>query len=286
MKDSAGQPAPPLESAELEVAMQAARAGGEVVSRYYRDGVTMRHKQQDQSYNLVSDADEESEQAIIQVISAAFPTHAILAEESRQDAATAEMLWIVDPIDGTNNFAHSIPHFAISIACYRQGQPLCGVIYNPIRDDWYLTVRGQGAWFNGERAAVSQTDRLDESLVALGFYYDRGQMMEATLATMRSLFQEKVHGIRRFGTASLDLCQVACGQAGAYFEYQLSPWDFAAGRLFVEEAGGLCTTCHGDPLPLKGTSLLASNSLLHGTLLEIISRHWTRENSAAFLRDS
>jgi myo-inositol-1(or 4)-monophosphatase len=276
----ASQQPQPISSPELTVALDAARAGGAVVSRYYREGVAMRHKE---TWNLVSDADVESEQAIIGVITEAFPDHAVLAEESRQDEADAESLWIVDPIDGTNNFAHAIPHFAISIACYRNGAPLCGVIYNPIREGWFVTIRGEGAWRNGERVSVSPTGRLDESLVALGFYYDRGTMMEATLATMRDLFGQKVHGIRRFGTASLDLALVACGQVGAYFEYQLSPWDFAAGRLFVEEAGGTCTTCHGEPLPLARTGLLASNGHLHPTMLEIISRHWSKDDAAAFL---
>ena len=280
---------PPLHTAELDVAISAAQAGGAIVSRYFHEGVTLRETDSShESWNLVSDADVESEQAIIGTLLEAFPDHRILAEESRRETAapTAEepgTLWVVDPIDGTNNFAHGIPHFAISIACFRDGQPHCGVIYNPIREDWFLTVREQGAWHNGQRLAVSETDRLDKSLVSLGFYYDRGGMMDATLATMRELFQEKVHGIRRFGTASLDLCLVATGQTGAYFEYQLSPWDFAAGMLVVQEAGGTCTTCYGEPLPLESTSVLASNGRLHPQMLDIVGRHWSREQAAAFL---
>lgn len=255
---------------ELEVARQAARLGGEIVARYFRQGVTMRSKE---SYNLVSDADVESEQAIVQHIKTHFPDHAIIAEEIHRENVDAEHLWIVDPLDGTNNFAHHLPHFAVSIAYYHLGQPKCGVIYNPLRDDWYEAVQGQGARHNGEVVQVGSQTSLSEVLVGVGFYYDRGAMMEATLAAVRELFGRQIHGIRRFGTASLDLCQVGAGMFGAYFEYELSSWDFAAGRLFVEEAGGQVTTCRGEPLPIGKSSLLASNGRLHAEAIAIVQRH-------------
>ena len=123
---------------------------------------------------------------------------------------------------------------------------------------------------------VEDATRLDEVIVGVGFYYDRGAMMEATLAAIRDLKLKQIHGIRRFGTASLDLCAVALGRYGAYFEYELSPWDFAAGRLFVEEAGGTVTTARGEPLPLAKSSLLASNGPLHGPMLEVVRAHHPR----------
>lgn len=255
----------------IELARKAARAGADVVSHYFRDGVEIRSKE---TYNLVSDADIEAEHAIADVIRAAYPDHAILGEETYAADAGAEHLWIVDPLDGTNNFAHQIPHFAVSIAYYVAGEPQCGVIVNPIRDDWFEAIRGEGAFHNGRRVAVGTQTRLSDVLVGVGFYYDRGGMMLATLEALRELFGQHIHGIRRFGTASLDLCQVGLGQFGAYFEYQLSPWDFAAGRLFVEEAGGRVSTCQGDELPLAKTSLLASNGALHAAMLEIVSRYW------------
>ncbi|MEW4528724.1 inositol monophosphatase family protein [Maioricimonas sp. JC845] len=255
---------------ELEVARQAAVAGGEIVSRYFRDGVTIRSKS---TSNLVSDADVESEQAIARCINEAFPDHVILGEELHDGEVGAEHLWIIDPIDGTNNFAHGIPHFAISVAYYRSGQPVCGVVFNPIREDWFVAVRGKGATYNGQPAQVAEATGLNEVLVGLGFYYDRGAMMEATLAAARDLFGQQIHGIRRFGTASLDLCQVGTGMFGAFFEYQLSPWDFAAGRLFVEEAGGKVTTARGADLPLETTSVLASNGHLHEAMLKIVAAH-------------
>jgi myo-inositol-1(or 4)-monophosphatase len=255
---------------ELDVAREAARRGAEIVCRHHRDGVTMRSKGVS---DLVSDADTESEEAIVEVIRRAFPDHAILAEESHRGDAGAEHLWIVDPLDGTTNFAHRIPHFAVSIAYYRAGRAECGVVHNPVRGDWYLAVRGRGAFHDGSPIYVDPSAGLNDVLVGVGFYYDRGAMMEATLAAIHELFGRSIHGIRRFGTASLDLCQVATGVYGAFFEYELSPWDFAAGRLIVEEAGGRVTTCRGDDLPLARSTLLASNGHLHEAMLEIVGRH-------------
>jgi len=259
-----------LTTTELEVARQAARAGGAVVNRYFREGVAVRRKS---ASELVSDADVDSEQAIVEVIRKAFPDHAVLAEEAHHEHAGAEHLWVVDPLDGTNNFAHRIAHFAISIAYYRSGRPECGVVYDPARDDWFVAARGQGAFRNGQRARVAASRRLDEILVGVGFYYDRGAMMRATLAAIGDLFGQGIHGIRRFGTAALDLCMVGVGAFGAFFEYELSPWDFAAGRLFVEEAGGRVTTCGGGELPLASSTLLASNGHVHEAMLAVVGPH-------------
>lgn len=223
--------------------------------------------------DLVSDADVESEQAIADVIRAAYPGHAILGEETHQAEVSAEHLWVIDPLDGTTNFAHGIPHFAVSIGYYRAGEAVCGVIYNPIRREWYTAVKGGGAFAGERRAEVSRATRLSEVLVGCGFYYDRGAMMEGTLAAVGDLFRQQIHGIRRFGTASLDLCQVGLGMFGAFFEYRLAPWDFAAGRLFVEEAGGTITDCRGGPLPLAQSTVLASNGLLHPAMVEIVGQH-------------
>ena len=181
---------------ELQVAEAAAQAGAEIIRRYYRDGVTMRSKQ---SFNLVSDADLESERAIVEIIRQSFPDHAVLGEELHRAAADSEHLWVIDPLDGTNNFAHHVPHFAVSIAYCQRGLPVCGVVTHPLQDDWYLAAQGQGAWHNGQRVQVAADARLDEALIGVGFYYDRDRIMEATLAAIRDLFREQIHGIRRFG---------------------------------------------------------------------------------------
>ena len=142
--------------AEMPVALEAARAGGDVVMRYFRDGVSMRGKQ---SYNLVSDADLDAERAIVAVIRQSFPDHAILGEELHKADVTAEHLWVIDPLDGTNNFAHQIERFAVSVAYYRHGAAACGVVYDPLRDDWYCAARGLGAWRTASRVSVAEHSR-------------------------------------------------------------------------------------------------------------------------------
>ncbi len=267
-----------MDGVELKTAERAARAGGEVVSRYFREGVTMRNK--DVS-NLVSDADLDAERAIVAVIQSAFPGHEILGEEEQKGDIDAEHLWIIDPLDGTNNFAHKVPQFAVSVAYHHKGVAQCGVVLNPIRDDWHVAVKDQGAFLNGDRVHVGEQTALNEILVGVGFYYERGPVMETTLAAIADLKRDHhIHGIRRFGAASLDLCMVGLGWLGAYFEYTLAPWDFAAGRLFVEEAGGKVTDCRGGPLPLGRSSILASNLVLHEAMLEVVARRHPPESAS------
>jgi myo-inositol-1(or 4)-monophosphatase len=257
---------------EFQVAEDAARLGGAIVARYFREGVTMRSKDVG---NLVSDADVEAERAIIAEIRRAFPGHSVLAEEEHSgDAAGAEHLWVIDPLDGTNNFAHKIPHIAVSIAYYHKGVPTCGIVYNPLDETWYTTIRGQGARHNGKLVHVGEEDRLEDIVVGTGFGYDRGALMEATLASIADLSRRGIHGVRRFGAAALDLCWVGTGIFGAFYEYTLQPWDFAAGRLFVEEAGGRVTTCQNKSLPMAPSSILATNGLVHEAMHDVLRIHW------------
>lgn len=255
---------------ELDVARRAAEEAGQILKRYFSEGFSVSGKESQglEAHNLVTEADLAAEHAIAAVIRSAFPDHSILGEEAHQGDLSAEHLWIVDPLDGTTNFAHLIPHFAVSIAYLHRGRAMCGVIYNPIREDWYDAVRGGGARRNGQRVHVSDATDLNQVLIGIGFYYDRGAMMEATLTAIRDLFRAQIHGVRRFGTASLDLCQVGCGMFGAFFEYHLAAWDFAAGGLFVEEAGGQISDCRGQDLPIGPTSVLASNGKLHAAMLQ------------------
>jgi myo-inositol-1(or 4)-monophosphatase len=259
----------------LNSAITAAQTGAQILMRYLRDGVQIRDKSSDggKTYDLVSDADIESEQAIAQYLRSLYPDHEMMGEEDLVGNVDAEHLWIIDPLDGTNNFAHQIPHFAVSIAYYHRGRPEVGVVLNPARNDLFTAVRGQGAFHNDQRVTVSDSQSLARTLIGCGFYYDRGEMMRRTLAAIEELFGHDIHGIRRFGTAALDLCQVGCGQFGGYFEYQLSPWDFAAGALFVEEAGGKVTDARGNGLPIEKTSIVASNAALHDVIVGITSRH-------------
>lgn len=259
----------------LEAATSAAQVGGDILMRYFRDGVQMRDKSESggKSYDLVSDADIESEGAIAAYLRERFPAHELLGEEELAGNVEAEHLWVIDPLDGTNNFAHQIPHFAVSIAYYHCGVATVGAILNPARDEMFAAAVGQGAFRNGEQVSVCDSDTLARTLIGCGFYYDRGEMMRRTLAAIEEFFTNDIHGIRRFGTAALDLCQVGCGQFGGFFEYQLSPWDFAAGVLFVREAGGKVTDGRGAALTLEKTSVVASNGNLHDKIIEITSRH-------------
>jgi len=236
-----------------------------VLTEYFNNGVVMRTKSA--SIDLVSDADINAERAVAEVIRNAFPDHSILGEEENSGSPDAEHLWIVDPLDGTTNFAHGIPQFAVSIAYYHNGIAETAVVFNPVYEDWYTASKGQGAFLNGRRLSVCSAAQLNESVIATGFYYDRGADMEATLASMNRLLRKQIHGIRRFGAASLDLAMTAAGQFSAYFEYQLGLWDFAAGRLLVEEAGGKVTTCTGEALPLQKSSLLAASPALYDQVL-------------------
>lgn len=260
----------------LESAVTAARTGGAILRRYFDDGVTMRDKSSDggKSYDLVSDADEESEAAIESFLRKTYPDHELLGEEHLQDGdATADHLWIIDPLDGTNNFAHRIEHFAVSIGYYEKGVAMAGAVFNPANDDLFTASRGGGAFRNGQRVGVSDVKSLSQAMIGCGFYYDRGEMMRATLSAIDDCFSHDIHGIRRFGTASLDLCMVGCGKLDAFFEFKLSPWDFAAGALFVTEAGGAITDARGEPLPIAASSVLATNLNLHESVQAITQKH-------------
>lgn len=254
----------------------AARAGAKIVLDYSADlsaaGVTDKTTNA-KSEGLVTAADLESESAIISIISQAFPHHRFLAEESYSDSIAAEHLWVIDPLDGTNNFAHGIPHCAVSVAYYHNQIPIYGIVIDVQRGHCYQSGRGVGAWADDRQVLVNNHQRLEQTMVGVGFYYDRGAMMRATLQSIESLFAENIYGIRRFGTAALDLIHVGLGRYGAFFEYTLSPWDFAAGRLFVEQAGGKVTTCSGAHLPMERSSVLATNGTLHPAMLKIVSHY-------------
>jgi len=267
----------PVQHPMLEMAMKATLLSAKILRERFQTTVAVEIKG---LANFVTQADLESERIIVETIRDRFPSHSFIAEESLNDRADATDLWIIDPLDGTSNFMHGIPHFAISISYYRDGQPELGIVCNPIRNDWFVAVRGQGAWHNGTRMKVDTADRIDATMITCGFYYDRDRMMQATLDTIGDFFRNNIHGMRRFGAAALDLCNVACGQYGLFFEYKLHPWDYGAGQLILAEAGGRVTDCDGLALPLHQTSsICATNALLHDRALEIIAPHWNLLNA-------
>jgi len=267
--------APEFSDVEYLVALEATRRGAEELISRFGSKVAVQKKG---VANFASEADLAAEAAIIKTIQKHFPDHTILAEESNLPVADdAEHLWVIDPLDGTNNFLHGIPHFAVSIAYYQQKVPRVGIVYNPISNEIYTSISGKGAWKGTKRQWVSKAERLDDVVMACGFYYDRGLMMRTTLDTIGDLFGANIHGMRRFGAAALDLCHVGCGLFGLFFEYRLSPWDYAAGQLFVHEAGGRCTDCSGGKLPVStGSSICATNGLVHDAALKVIQPHWSK----------
>jgi myo-inositol-1(or 4)-monophosphatase len=252
----------------MELAQRAARKAGQTIINR-RENPVVNSKS---SHNLVTDADYSAQEIIIDTIREKYSDHHFIAEENQISSYyDADNLWIIDPLDGTNNFAHNIPHFSISIAYARLGRVEAGVVLDPLRDEMFTAVRGKGAFLNGNQITVSTNKTLQQSIIATGFYYDRGLLMRKTLQSIEKLFEHNVHGIRRFGSAALDLCWVACGRFDAYFEYMLSPWDFAAGMLIVQEAGGCCTDSYNNNLVLNSQGIAASNNLLHESFLEVVS---------------
>jgi myo-inositol-1(or 4)-monophosphatase len=187
-----------------------------------------------------------------------------------QQNIMSERLWIIDPLDGTNNFAHSIPHYSISVAYAEKGEVKVAVIYDPNRDELFTAESGRGAFCNGEKILVSQSKSLKESVIATGFYYERGEMMQNTLFSIFRLFGENIQGIRRMGSAALDLSWVACGRYDGYFEYKLSPWDFAAGMLLVKEAGGVFSDRDGMDQGLRSQGVICSNRCLYEDILRLV----------------
>jgi myo-inositol-1(or 4)-monophosphatase len=243
---------------QLDMARQVAReAGAHLLSLFGK--ATVQHK--GQSYNLVTQADVESEELIVRRIREVFPTHAFLGEEGAAKGNHSEAnLWVIDPLDATNNYAHSIPHFSVSIAYAERGQVQVGAVYDPSRNELFSAVRGQGAFLNDRPIHTSSNATLDKCIIGTGFYYDRGAIMQKTLDTIAHLFSHQIHGIRRMGSAAIDLSWVACGRFDAFFEYTLAPWDYAAGALIIEEAGGRCADRLGAPWQLGSGNIMAANS--------------------------
>jgi myo-inositol-1(or 4)-monophosphatase len=239
----------------LIVAQRAARAAAQVLLRHFGRAEV---REKGGSQNVVTQADLESEALITGMVLEAFPDHALLREETAFEGdMEADHLWVIDPLDATNNFAHGIPHFCLSIAYAQRGTPRVGVVYDPLRDEMFWACRGEGAYLNGRPIRVSQPNGLNQTIVATGFYYNRGPEMERTLDAIRTLFRANIRGLRRMGSAALDMSWVACGRFGGFFEYELAPWDYAAGWLIVQEAGGICLDRGGQPLALHSGSLIA-----------------------------
>ena len=250
-----------------DVALKAAKEAGKIHLKYYgtKFKIGFKEKLQDK----VTIADIESEKKIVSIIKKNFD-HNILAEEGKYKKVNSPYLWVIDPLDGTNNFSHNFPFFATSIALLKNGSVILGVVYDPLRNELFFAEKGKGATLNGKKIKVTSTTDLRESLLSTGFYYDRGIPMEKTLNDIKNFFLTGILGIRRSGSAALDLCFLACGRIDGFWEFKLSPWDFAAGKIIIEEAGGKFSGKNGEKKDLGAGYVVASNSKIHKKILKII----------------
>ncbi len=259
-----------LEAAAAEMA----RAAGAIL----RDGYGRAHRPERKgAIDLVTEYDRRSERLLLAEIARRFPGHAVLAEESGAHAAPAggapaagAVRWIVDPLDGTTNFSHNYPFFGVSIAAEVDGRLAAGVVYDPVRDELFAAAAGHGATLNGAPIAVSAIARVEDALIVTGFPYDVREHPERSVPLFQA-FLVRAQGVRRDGSAALNLCYLACGRFDGFWEGHLSPWDMAAGSLVVREAGGLVTAYDGGPFRLEGREILATNGRIHDEMGAILA---------------
>ncbi len=254
--------------AVLHVATDIAREAGALIRESFGSGARVDYKG---AVNPVTQTDMMAEELILSRLREAFPDHHILGEESGGDGGSdGEPLWLVDPLDGTNNFAHGFPHFCVSLGLRIGGDVKIGVLYDPLRDEVFAALRGGGSTLNGATIHVSDAELLSEAFLATGFPYSR-RVAASNNARMLDHFLRRSQGVRRAGSAALDLAYVACGRFDGYWEPGLSPWDVAAGVLLVEEAGGRVTDFNGGQARLcSGEEVVASNALIHREMLAVL----------------
>ena len=254
----------------LDLAVQLARHAGDIL-KYYAD----REKQVEFKgrANLVTIADKESEALVIRGIQSHYPDHAILAEESGVTEAQpgANVRWIIDPLDGTTNFAHQYPFYCVSIAVEVNGIVTAGAVYDPCRDEMFSGARGTGAFMNGERLRVSDVDKLSHALLLTGFPYDFRERIELPLGQFRGFLMES-QAVRRGGSAALDLCHMAAGRCDGFWELKLQPWDTAAGSVIAEESGARITDFSCGPFSIYKQEILASNGRIHAEMAAVLKR--------------
>jgi myo-inositol-1(or 4)-monophosphatase len=258
---------------ELEVALSAARRAGEVLRAGFGAEHAITYKGE---VDLVTEVDVEAERMVREELLGTFPTYGMLAEEGGELAGEEDARWIVDPLDGTTNYAHGLSIFCVSIALETGGEVVLGVVHDPMRGETFVAQRGRGATLNGEPIKVSDTDEPIRALIATGFPYDRAEMPEALELFGR--LAATTRGMRRLGSAALDLCYVAAGRLDGYYERGIWPWDLAAGSVILEEAGGKLTNYRGHVLDLAGREIVASNGCLHAAMTRLTGEDHSRSD--------
>ncbi len=248
------------------VGMASAYAGGKVLKTYFegpnqisKKGIT----------DLVTEADVAAEKAIISTIRRTFPDHSVLAEESGASSGRDRFQWIIDPLDGTTNFAHRLPFYAVSIAFMENGQTKLGMVLNPVMGELFYANAGRGAWLNNKPIEVSSVETLIDALLITGFPYETGNQFEVMTNRFTTALKSS-QGMLRLGSAALDLCYVACGRSDGFWQHHLNPWDTAGGALIVTEAGGQVTDLKGDNYHPFKKDILATNGRIHNEMLVIM----------------
>jgi myo-inositol-1(or 4)-monophosphatase len=254
----------------LNIAIEAARDAGKFL-KYNIGRVRNIERKKGEERNLVSEIDRGAEEKIISSIKRHYPTHAILAEESGASESGAEYKWIIDPLDGTTNFLHGVPIFSVTIAIERKGEIFAGVVYDPNMDEMFTAEKGAGAFCNGKRLRVSRATELIHSLLVTGFPYEFGSDHDLIVQHFVD-FLTAAQGVRRLGSAALDLSYVAAGRLDGFWEVSLNPWDMAAGALLVAEAGGRVTDYTGATLDIYQRRILATNGGIHEAMLSILAK--------------
>jgi myo-inositol-1(or 4)-monophosphatase len=250
----------------LPAARAAAEAAGRLLRRGLDEAMEVGYKG---AVDLVTNFDGLAQEVIVDLISSAFPRHAILAEEGLRPAAKSEFLWVIDPLDGTTNFAHRLPVFAVSIGLVFRGAPVLGVVFDPVREDMFTAAAGGGAYCGGRSIRVSSVGDLDRSLLATGFPYDIRESPVNNLDHFQN-FCLRAQAVRRCGSAALDLCYLACGRFDGFWELKLKPWDVAAGAIIVTEAGGRVTDLDGGDFRIDNGETVATNGLVHDAMLSVL----------------
>jgi myo-inositol-1(or 4)-monophosphatase len=255
----------------LNIAVKAARRAGAIINRASQDIGTLTIKSKNFN-DFVSEVDVAAERAIIDTLKDAYPTHGFLGEESGSTSHQSDFIWIIDPLDGTTNFLHGFPQYCVSIALRHKGEITQAVIYEPNRNDLYTATKGRGAFLNDKRIRVSKCDKLQDALIGTGFPFRDFKYLDDYLSMFKSMIQ-KTTGIRRAGSAALDLAYVANGSLDGFWEIGLSAWDIAAGGLLVREAGGIVTDLSGQSGWLESGNILVASPKIHDDMQAIIASH-------------
>jgi myo-inositol-1(or 4)-monophosphatase len=249
-----------------QIAIAGAYRGGEVLRRHFGKLTQIRKKG---AIDLVTQADTESEEAIIGVIRSRFPEHSILAEESGLSQGGQAGQWIIDPLDGTTNYAHGVSQFAVSVAFAWQGEVVVGIVLNPMAGELFAAVKGQGSQLNGRTIRVSNSDRVSESLLVTGFPYDLQRLFDPVVERFARCLRA-AQGVRRLGSAALDLCWVSAGRFDGFWEQNLAPWDTAAGALIANEAGAVTTDFANAPYSIEKKEIVSTNGLIHEEMISLL----------------